>query len=68
MMAPDPHVIVEGITKDGSPERHELREADIKLLFYELSHLAQLAQLGGIFCDFARGGASRIKGLDDARG
>ena len=24
--------------------------------------------LGGIFCDFARGGASRIKGLDDARG
>ena len=32
------------------------------------SELTQLAQLGGIFCDFARGGASRIKGLDDARG
>lgn len=35
---------------------------------YPTHELTQLAQLGGIFCDFARGGASRIKGLDDARG
>lgn len=39
VLGPDPHMVAEGTTKDGLPECHELREADIKLLFYEMSHL-----------------------------
>ena len=43
----------------------------IPIVFYVAGdpvRLAELEQLGVVFCDFARSGASRINGLDGVRG
>ena len=47
---------------------NDLREANgFILLIGLILCTSPTCAVGGIFCDFARGGASRIKGLDDAR-
>ena len=48
--------------------RRDWRVEYPELLKATANDLAQLAQLGGGFCGFAGGDASRIKGLDGARG